>query len=209
MSKQFTIHMPSPKLHAIFERAIEYEIQRFIDKHKSNSDGVVAKIAEGMIPTGAGDIPIPDDEFYKGNGPDASFQLEGCDYPGLVIVVAWGNGNKLDLNAKAKYYFESSQGEIRTFIGLNLNDIYEEQQSAEKKWGVEQEKWKKGKLSSPPPPLTFLAPSAAAMPADFSVLRARHNSQTRKTTIQRNSVRNQACLTGPSTCCGLRFLISS
>ncbi|KAH8754863.1 hypothetical protein F5883DRAFT_183693 [Diaporthe sp. PMI_573] len=62
--------------------------------------------------------------------------------------------------------------QIRTVIGINLNDMYKEQEVARKKWLYNKMKYEKGTLHSEPEPLEFLVPEAAAKSADFSVWRA-------------------------------------
>jgi hypothetical protein len=57
--------------------------------------------------------------------PDLSFEIDhpSCEFPGLVVEVAWSQ-RKLDLPRLAKRYVEATNGNIRTVVGLNLNDIY-------------------------------------------------------------------------------------
>lgn len=178
-------------LHENFVQSISKKIQEFLDEHKQSECNVVSKIAKSLEGVGSGNVVPPEIE-YNGKQPDQGYQLlfDGCEYPGLVIEVAW-NQNKSDLKEKAKHYFECTNGQIRTVVGLNLNDIYVKQQAAEKKWKTLEEKWKKGKANSRPEPLTLLAPTAATTPATFSIWRAKYSSRTKKTTFRKDSVEDQ------------------
>jgi hypothetical protein len=54
----------------------------------SNERTVAA--AEGIVPAGASTMSFPVDTRYPNKkAPDKSFQHEQCEYPGLVIEVAW------------------------------------------------------------------------------------------------------------------------
>ena len=169
-------------LHDTFTIEVNKGIQRFLDEHASSQDdSVIARIARDMHQTGARKIYPPKSEF-NGKRPDSSFQLRGRPWPGLVIEVAWAQ-DKLEMKEKAEFYFDSAQGEVRTVIGFNLNDIYKKQQAAE--W-----KSRKGKLSTSSN-LTFLAPAAAATSASFSVWRAKLDPSTGKTIIGESSNQEQ------------------
>lgn len=177
-------------LHETFAIKVNNEIQRFLDTHTSSrNDSTIAKIAGSIDGTGSQTICPPELE-YNGKGPDMSFHLDGCAYPGLVVEVAWAQ-DKSEMKEKAKYYFESTHGEVRTVVGFNLNDIYKKQQAAEKRWATNTKMREKRQLASAPEPLTFLAPAAAPASADFSVWRAKHNSLTGETIIGRDSIQEQ------------------
>ena len=99
------------------------QIKRWTDPSKK---GVVA-IAERLIATGSSKITIPlRNRRNDKKAPDASFQHRDCQFPGLVIEVAWSQ-RRLDLPDLANRYILGSNGEIRTVIGVNLNDIYKAQ----------------------------------------------------------------------------------
>jgi hypothetical protein len=92
------------------------------------SDERTVAAAEGIVPAGASTMSFPVDTRYPDKkAPDKSFQHEQCEYPGLVIEVVWSQ-RKLDLPKLACDYIQRSKGEIRTVIGVNLNDIYREKQ---------------------------------------------------------------------------------
>ena len=100
-------------------------------------------------------------------GPDKSFQHRQCEFPGLVIEVAWSQ-RKLDLPWLADSYIQRSKGEIRTVVGVNLNDIY-------------RVKRRKGAKTA-----------SAEAPATFSVWRAELDNSNGQTRVSvKNSVRDQ------------------
>jgi hypothetical protein len=70
-------------------------------------------------------FPTAHTSLSQRKDPDLSYKFlqEGCKFPGLVIEVAWSQ-RKLDLERLAKRYIEGSNGDIRTVVGVNLNDIY-------------------------------------------------------------------------------------
>lgn len=55
--------------------------------------------------------------------PDLSYTFEDCSVADLLVEVAWSQ-SKLKLSDRAKRYIEGSDGNIRTVVGLNMNDIY-------------------------------------------------------------------------------------
>lgn len=194
--------MPSG-VHSAFVSDVEYKIRNFLEEHASlTNESIIAKIARDMKAMGDGEISPPEPK-YGGKGPDASFQLRGCDYPGLIIEVAWSQ-DKSELEEKAKYYLESTEGEVRTVICFNLHNIFNEQKAAEKQWARDKERRKnKSDLSSFSGPLTFLAPAAAATCASFSVWRAEEG------TIGKDSVHDQVALPSRTNCYGIPFLMIS
>ena len=186
--KQFIIYMPTA-VHSAFARDYESEIREMLKKLASTADnGVIAKLAENIRIKGDGRIQPPDIKIGE-SFPDGSFQLRGCAYPGLVIEVAWSQ-EQSDSVKKAERYFRNFQGEVRTVVLFNLNDIYRKQEAAKQKWFRDKKKDQKKKenSSSSSRPLTFLAPAAAATSATFSVWRA-HG-----TAIGEDSVRDQVKL---------------
>ena len=62
--------------------------------------------------------------------PDLSFRIQhpSCRSPGLVVEVAWSQRG-LKLPRLAERYITETNGNIRTVIGLNLNDIYKSRQN--------------------------------------------------------------------------------
>lgn len=72
--------------HETFSRKAEVRITNLVDEHKSSSDRIIARIAQDINGQGARilrGLKLPYDEL----GPDASFKLLGCKYPGLVMEV--------------------------------------------------------------------------------------------------------------------------
>lgn len=55
--------------------------------------------------------------------PDLSFTFRNCRVADRLVEVAWSQSN-LKLSDRAKRYIEGKSGQIRTIIGLNMNDIY-------------------------------------------------------------------------------------
>jgi hypothetical protein len=81
--------------------------------------------AERMSATLATTVKFSKEDGGDRKDPDLSFEIEhpSCEFPGLVVEVAWSQRN-LDLPRLAKRYIEETNGNIRTVVGLNLNDIY-------------------------------------------------------------------------------------
>jgi hypothetical protein len=141
---------------------------RGIQNRVNCSDERTVAAVKGIVPAGTStiDFPVATGSPDK-KGPDKSFQHRQCEFPGLVIEVAWSQ-RKLDLPWLADRYIQRSEGEIRTVIGMNLNDVY-------------RAKRRKGAKTA-----------SADAPATFSVWRAEldnSNSQTRVSV--KNSVRDQ------------------
>ena len=63
---------------------------------------------------------------------DGLFQFYSCAFPTLIIEIGWAQ-KKLHIIEKMYYYFKISQGDIRTVIYINLNNIYRKQRAVEKK----------------------------------------------------------------------------
>lgn len=195
------------KLHDTFAIKFNDTVRRFLDEHSSSADNsVVSKIAGSIEGTGSGSICPPELEFNKKAG-DMSFQLQGSSYPGLVMEVAWSD-KMSRVKEKARYYFDSTHGEVRTVVGFNLYDIYKKQEAVGTKWAREKEKRKRENLPPSSEPLAFLDPAAAATCASFSVWRAKHDLRSGKTTVARTSVQNQVSLLRCINCCRVSFLIN-
>ena len=116
--------------HSRFARPSEYGIRDMLHAIASGEDSdVLARIAGNIEISGDAGVRPPDLDI-EGESPDGSFQLEGCDYPGLVIEVAWAHGNTSELEQKARRYFDITQGEVRTVICFDFSDIFKKQQAA-------------------------------------------------------------------------------
>lgn len=93
------------------------------------SDDNAIAIAQKIKAKGTGRIkfPAPDARYSDHKEPDLAFRhvCPVCKFPGLVVEVAWSQ-RKLELPPLAKNYIQKTNGDIRTVIGLNLNDVYKE-----------------------------------------------------------------------------------
>ena len=160
----------STALHSPFVQDLEDHIKGWLrGLADSANDSVVAKIARDIRSKGDQKV-ASSDVTDAGKNPDGSFQLRGCAFPSLMIEVGWAQ-KKSDVLEKRDYYFEISQGDIRTIVHIDLNDIYKKQKAAEEKWARLKEKSEKAKQDSPPP-LVFLDPTTDATHASFSIWRA-------------------------------------
>ncbi|KAL2280861.1 hypothetical protein FJTKL_12173 [Diaporthe vaccinii] len=197
----FTFYMVT-ELHDNFVLSMFLKVEAFLNDNKGSDCKIIGEIAKGLKKVGSGTV-IPAELEYDGKQPDMAWRFLPSDetsgdsgdnqYPGLVIEVAWAQ-EKHKLKEKAKYYFEATGGQIRTLVGINLNDICRQQSAAEKKWDALEGKWKKDAGKPRPEPLTFLAPAAASTPATFSVWRAEYDSHTDRVTFGEHSVEDQVRL---------------
>jgi hypothetical protein len=85
------------------------------------SDARTISIAADVEAALGGEVNFP--KYSSEYHPDLSFRFRGPIFPGLVIEVAWSQAES-DLQRKARRYIEYSNGDIRTVIGVSLNDIY-------------------------------------------------------------------------------------
>ena len=121
--------MPS-LLHETLARGVGSRIEKGLEnitENDSNSDKWAINAAESILWTGSYAIDFlvsgkPPDK----KAPDESFRHEDCKFPGLVLEVAWSQ-RSLDLPLLAEQYIQRSRASIRTVVGLNLNEIYQEQ----------------------------------------------------------------------------------
>jgi hypothetical protein len=159
--------MPS-FLHDTLAEGIGLDIGFWLENRVNYSDERTVAAAKGIIPAGTSIIDFPvAPGFPDKKGPDKSFQHQQCEFPGLVIEVAWSQ-RKLDLPWLADQYIQRSKGEIRTVVGVNLNDIY-------------REKRRKGAKTA-----------SADAPATFSIWRAEFDNSNGQTRVSvKNSVRDQ------------------
>jgi hypothetical protein len=104
-------------------RDILKEIEGCADPSKKD----IARIAENITDIGNARLTIPlDDNLFDKKAPHAGCQYSDCELPSLLIEVARSQ-EKPELRQKAEHYIRESHGEIRTVIGVNLNDIYKAQ----------------------------------------------------------------------------------
>ena len=196
MRNQFTIYMTSA-LHSPFAQDLEDRIKGWLrGLADSANDSVVAKIARDIRSKGDQKV-ASSDIMDAGKRPDGSFQLRGCAFPSLIIEIGWAQ-KKSHVLEKAHHYFEVSQGDIRTVIHINLNDIYRKQRAAEEKWARLKEKSEKANQGSPPP-IMFLDPTADATCASFSIWRAEG------TIVGQDSVHDQVPFSSFKTHANRRF----
>ena len=174
-----------------FARKFHDQIRRFIDRSESSTNhSVINKIAGNLHSTGARRF-CPLESGKK--EPDESYSFGDSDHPCLVVEIAWA-GPWSDVEDKAEYYFNSTQGQVRTVVGFNFNDIFKEQKAAERKRHTNEEKGKNEGLIPSPAPLEFLEPTAAAISPTFSVWRANAEPRSGKWKDSRKSVEKQVRL---------------
>lgn len=83
---------------------------------------VTRQTVENVEPAGSGEVEF---EYRRTKyHPDVSFRFREPRFPALVIEVAWSQPFS-DLQRKAIRYIQYSRGDIRTVVGLCLNDIYQ------------------------------------------------------------------------------------
>ncbi|KAI1170114.1 hypothetical protein F4777DRAFT_592191 [Nemania sp. FL0916] len=126
--RDFVIHMPSG-FHEAMAGGLNTMIVKWLDKIE---DGTLCKIqgskkatmqiASKIRSTLASKVKCsePRDDRLE---PDQSFKYRSCLVAGIVVEVAWSQSN-LKLPDRARRCIEGTEGEIRTVIGLNMNDIY-------------------------------------------------------------------------------------
>ena len=172
--QELVIRMPSA-IHDVFANRTSYELGKCLvrleDKHTGSS---IARIAKGIGLEGTREIHLPYmHRLYQKTKdkkePDGSLRYVRCRKPGLVIEVAWSQ-RALPLAEYAADYIRLSKGEIRTVIGIDLNNIYREYAEGQDV-------------------------AASAAPATFSIWRAgAEDSDGYPTVIIPDNERNQASL---------------
>ena len=108
-------------------------IKEALRKVQVNSEDNDIKTAiERIIPTGSSNISLTGTLRNRGKkSPDKSYRYKGCKFPSLVIEIAYSQ-RKLNLPDLAERYIYGSEGDIRTVIGINLNDIYQSESDRKK-----------------------------------------------------------------------------
>ncbi|GAP83887.2 hypothetical protein SAMD00023353_0503060 [Rosellinia necatrix] len=126
--KQFVIHLPSAFHEGMAGRVSDRIVRWLGDINNGKLCRVESCKEETMRIAGAINSTLatrvkysePRDDQLE---PDLSFMHEDSLVAGLVVEVAWSQSN-LKLPDRAKRYIEGTSGEIRTVVGLNMNDIY-------------------------------------------------------------------------------------
>lgn len=134
---QFVIRMASD-FHETVTTRIKKTITKWIDHIKEETIGS-SEETRTIIKTldEAGNIRIPIVSKYpKGKntkGPDVMFRHDDCTfpcaYPPLVIEVIWAH-RPYSIKEYATQYIEKSQGNIRTFVGVDMYKFYRNQRNA-------------------------------------------------------------------------------
>ena len=105
------IRMPSP-LHNTLAGGIGHEISIQLGVFRNSPEPKTAELGRSISPTDDVDI-----EFHVGakrfdrRNPDKTYTYAGCNFPGLVIEVAWSQ-RQLDLAGLAEEYIRRSEGSI-------------------------------------------------------------------------------------------------
>lgn len=89
-----------------------------VDSTKQNTINVAGKIRSSLAARVKCSEPR-DDQLE----PDLSYTCDDCTVADLLVEVAWSQSN-LQLPGRAKRYIEGKNGEIRTVVGLDMNNIY-------------------------------------------------------------------------------------
>ncbi|KAI1734003.1 hypothetical protein F4680DRAFT_439719 [Xylaria scruposa] len=137
---QFVVRMPTA-FHELLSESIDDFIKEWRFGLKAKKAQCTAKLCSG--PKCADCINLQIAQRLKGyrstsvansdlaeadkKDPDLSYKYEEKKdkprYPGLVVEVGWSQRSD-DLEKKCKWYIEKSNGETRTVIGVDLNDLY-------------------------------------------------------------------------------------
>ncbi|KAI0976530.1 hypothetical protein F4678DRAFT_413675 [Xylaria arbuscula] len=81
----------------------------------------VAEAARSMVFQGSTNIPL------SGIGtrqPHNSYRHNQCEFPGLVVEIAWSEPVS-SLLESAEAFIKETRGGVRTVVGINLNEVYE------------------------------------------------------------------------------------
>jgi hypothetical protein len=89
-----------------------------VDSTKEETKRIATKISSSLAKRV--ECSEPRDDRLE---PDLSFTYQNCPTADLVVEVAWSQSN-LKLPYRATRYIEGTNGEIRTVVGLNMNNIY-------------------------------------------------------------------------------------
>jgi hypothetical protein len=111
--------MPSP-LHNTLAGGIGHEISIQLGVFRNSPEPKTAELGRSISPTDDVDIEfhVAAKRFDRRN-PDKTYTYTGCNFPGLVIEVAWSQ-RQLDLAGLAEEYIQRSEGSIRTVVGVNV-----------------------------------------------------------------------------------------
>ncbi|KAJ8131301.1 hypothetical protein O1611_g2326 [Lasiodiplodia mahajangana] len=131
--EEFLIRMPS-FLHDGLAEEVGMDIGAWLRNIQNGticSNQKTIEIAECIGGSGTANMTLPATTTQTGRkGPDKAYQHSECDYPGLVIEVAWSQ-RELDLPQLAEDYIIGSKGEIKTVVGINIYDINDDSKGKE------------------------------------------------------------------------------
>jgi hypothetical protein len=101
--------MPSP-LHNTLARGIGHEISIQLGVFRNSPKPKTAKLGRSISPTDDVDIEfhVAAKRFDQRN-PEKTYTFTSCNFPGLVIEVAWSQ-RQLDLAGLAEEYIQRSKG---------------------------------------------------------------------------------------------------
>ncbi|KAI0810438.1 hypothetical protein GGR55DRAFT_139865 [Xylaria sp. FL0064] len=118
----FVIHMITP-VHEHVTRGLDSWIITWIRglKKSRKSSKALVEVAESIVFQGAANVPL---SGLTKRQPDNSYRHKDCKFPGLVIEIAWCEPPS-DLRQRAEDFITRSRGGVRTFVGINLNEVYE------------------------------------------------------------------------------------
>jgi hypothetical protein len=113
------IRMPSP-LHNSLAGGIGHEISIQLGVFRNSPKPKTAELGRSISPTDDVNIEfhVAAKRFDRRN-PDKTYTYTSCNFPGLVIEVAWPQ-RQLDLAGLAEEYIQRSEGSIRTVVGVNV-----------------------------------------------------------------------------------------
>ncbi|KAI0479870.1 hypothetical protein F4859DRAFT_530013 [Xylaria cf. heliscus] len=118
----FVIHIPTP-VHEHITRRLDLLVGGWFMSLEVRRRGSkdLFEAARSMVFQGSANIPL------LGIGtkqPDNSYRHIQCKLPGLVIKIAWSEPVS-HLWESAEAFIDETQGGVRTFIGINLNEVYQ------------------------------------------------------------------------------------
>lgn len=117
------VRQPCPA-HDIFSAQLAGEVNDWL-KGMASCGGSSGGFASKIISGGSSRIILKETDLEKPSGPvrrqpDAQFQHQDAAYPGLVIEISYSHDGK-DLHALARDYILHSNGDIKTVVGIDIN----------------------------------------------------------------------------------------
>jgi len=124
--KQFTVHMPS-RMHegmagALSDRIVHWygDIRKGQHCEHAGTLEATKTVARKLQSVLATRVEVDDETRQE---PDLSFTYDRGVVAGLIIEVAWSQ-SLLRLPERADRYIKGLEGDVRTVVGISLNDIY-------------------------------------------------------------------------------------